>query len=211
MIDANEELEAGRKLFATECTFMLGVAHLQQLPMTTTPEIALTGRSNVGKSKLVNALTGRKSIARTSVTPGRTQQLNFFNLGNRLLIVDLPGYGYANAPKNEVDAWTQLVKQYLMGRAQLRRVCMLIDIRHGLKDSDRRIMKELDQAAVNYQIVLTKADKVTAKQIKKVTENVSKEASKHVAAHPKIVITSALKGTGISELRAALSQLSSNS
>lgn len=210
MTDAKKRFEVGRKLFSTECTFMLGVADLKQLPITDIPEIALTGRSNVGKSRLVNALTGRKAIARTSVTPGRTQQLNFFNLGNRLLIVDLPGYGYANAPKPEVAAWTQLVKQYLVGRAQLRRVCMLVDIRHGLKDNDRKIMKELDQAAVSYQIVLTKADKITPIQREKAAEKVLKEANKHVAAHPKIVTTSSVKGLGISELRADLSQLAIN-
>ena len=153
-------LEDGRKLFAGDCTFLLGAAALSQVPESGLPEIAFAGRSNVGKSSLVNALTGRKTLARISDTPGRTQQLNFFDIGQRFILADLPGYGYARAPKRDVDAWTDLVKAYLMGRPQLRRVCMLVDSRHGLKTNDLEVMKDLDEAAVSYQIIMTKADKV---------------------------------------------------
>jgi GTP-binding protein len=200
-------LEEGRKLFAGDCTFMLGAAALSQVPDSTLPEIAFAGRSNVGKSSLVNGLTGRKTLARISVTPGRTQQLNFFNIGDRLVVTDLPGYGYARAPKSEVDAWTRLVKSYLMGRQQLRRVCMLVDSRHGLKANDREVMKDLDDAAVNYQIVMTKADKVKPGPLAKIIESVAKEAATHAAAFPEIAVTSSHEGTGIAELRATLSQL----
>ena len=200
-------LEEGRKLFAGECTFVLGAAALIQVPDSNLPEIAFAGRSNVGKSSLVNGLTGRKTLARTSVTPGRTQQLNFFNIGERLMLSDLPGYGYARAPKTEVDAWTRLVKSYLIGRSQLRRVCMLVDSRHGLKTNDREVMKDLDEAAVSYQIVMTKADKVKPNELAKTIEAVSVEATKHAAAFPEIAVTSSHKGTGLAELRAALSQL----
>ncbi|MBT5242297.1 MAG: YihA family ribosome biogenesis GTP-binding protein [Rhodospirillaceae bacterium] len=205
----NEEriLEEGRKFFAGECTFILGAAALTQVPDSDLPEIAFAGRSNVGKSSLVNGLTGRKTLARTSVTPGRTQQLNFFNVGERLLLADLPGYGYARAPKTEVDAWTRLVKSYLMGRSQLRRVCMLVDSRHGLKKNDREVMKDLDEAAVSYQIVMTKADKVKPAELARTVEAVSVEAATHAAAFPEIAVTSSHKGTGLAELRAALAQL----
>jgi GTP-binding protein len=197
----------GRKLFGGDCTFILGAAQLSQVPDSDLPEIAFAGRSNVGKSSLVNALTGRKTLARTSDTPGRTQQLNFFDIGGRLLLADLPGYGYARAPKAEVDAWTRLVKAYLMGRPQLRRVCVLIDSRHGLKANDREVMKDLDDAAVNYQIVMTKADKVKPGPLAQTVEAVKKEAASHPAAYPEILVTSSAKGTGVAELRASLSQL----
>lgn len=199
--------EVGRKLFAGECTFVLGAAALTQVPDSSLPEIAFAGRSNVGKSSLVNALTGRKTLARTSVTPGRTQQLNFFDIGGRLMLADLPGYGYARAPKQEVDAWTSLVKSYLVGRPQLRRICVLVDSRHGLKATDRAVMKELDEAAVNYQIVMTKCDKVKPGPLEKTVAAVSEEAATHAAAYPFIAVTSSQKGTGLAELRAALSQL----
>lgn len=206
---ANAELaiEVGRKLFAGECTFILGAAALSQVPDSPLPEIAFAGRSNVGKSSLVNALTRRKTLARTSVTPGRTQQLNFFNIGDQLMLADLPGYGYARAPKTEVDAWTKLVKSYLVGRPQLRRVCVLVDSRHGLKATDRTVMKELDEAAVNYQIIMTKSDKVKQSALEKTIKAVADEAATHAAAYPHIAVTSAQKGTGLAELRAALSQL----
>ncbi|MDG2242296.1 MAG: ribosome biogenesis GTP-binding protein YihA/YsxC [Rhodospirillaceae bacterium] len=210
MPEANNDarmLEQGRKFFAGECTFILGAAALTQVPDSDLPEIAFAGRSNVGKSSLVNSLTGRKTLARTSVTPGRTQQLNFFNIGDRLLLADLPGYGYARAPKSEVDAWTKLVKSYLMGRPQLRRVCMLVDSRHGLKTNDREVMKDLDEAAVSYQIVMTKADKVKPAELAKTVGAVSVEAATHAAAFPEISVTSSHEGTGLAELRAALSQL----
>lgn len=153
-------LEYGRKLFAQSCEFIIGVANLEQLPPTDLPEIAFAGRSNVGKSSLVNALTGRKTLARTSNTPGRTQQINLFSLDERLMLADLPGYGFAKAPKKEVERWIDNMTGYLAGRQPLRRCCLLIDARHGLKVSDRDVMALLDKTAVSYQIILTKCDKV---------------------------------------------------
>ncbi len=200
-------LEAGRLLFAKECTFVMGVARIDDLPIDELPEIAFAGRSNVGKSSLINALTGRKTLARTSNTPGRTQQLNFFNLGGRLTIVDLPGYGYAKAPKGEVDRWNRLIRKYLKGRVGLRRLCVLIDARHGLKVSDRQVMDMLDEAAVVYQLVLTKTDKVKAADRAKRREEITAEIRKRAAANPEIMATSAVKGVGIPELRAALTEL----
>ncbi len=207
LVHDDQVRENGRKLFAGSCTFLLGAADLSQVPDSDLPEVAFAGRSNVGKSSLLNALTGRKSLARTSDTPGRTQQLNFFDIGQSLMVVDLPGYGYARAPKPAVEEWTRLVHAYLTGRPQLRRVCLLVDSRHGLKANDLAVMKELDKAAVNYQIVLTKADKVKDAACDKVVDSVNSEAAHHAAAHPDIVVTSAVKGTGIADLRAALSQL----
>jgi len=201
------ELEVGRKLFAGECTFMLGAAGLAQIPDTHLPEIAFAGRSNVGKSSLVNALTGRKSVARTSHTPGRTQQVNFFDLGQKMIIADLPGYGYAKAPKDQVAKWTRLVNAYLKGRAQLLRVLVLIDARHGIKDVDRDVMKMLDKAAVSYQVVLTKVDKVKAGPLNKLLETVHAELARHVAAHPIVRCTSSAKKVGIEDLRAELARL----
>ena len=201
------DLEAGRKLFAQQCDFVLGAMALEHVPATDIPEITFAGRSNVGKSSLVNALTGRKTLARTSDTPGRTQEINFFNLGGRLMMTDLPGYGYAQAPKGKVDAWTDVIKQYLKGRPTLRRALVLIDSRHGLKDSDESIMKLMDDSAVNYQIVLTKTDKVKPHELEKLREATAAKAAKHVAAHPEILTTSSYTGFGIPELRAALSEL----
>jgi GTP-binding protein len=207
---SEEALEAGRLLFAKECTFVMGVARIDDLPADELPEIAFAGRSNVGKSSLINALTGRKTLARTSNTPGRTQQLNFFDLGRRLTIVDLPGYGYAKAPKGEVDRWNRLIRKYLKGRVGLRRICVLIDARHGLKVSDRQVMDMLDEAAVVYQIVLTKTDKVNAADRVKRREEITAEIRKRAAANPEIMATSAVKGIGIPELRAALTELASS-
>ena len=162
-----EELEAGRYLFAQECGFVWGAARSDQLPEATMPEIAFAGRSNVGKSSLVNALTGRKTLARTSNTPGRTQQLNFFNLGNRLMIVDLPGYGYARVSKTTADAWNRTLRQFLKGRAVLQRA-FAHRFRHGLKNTDREMMDMLDQAAVSYQVVLTKIDKCKSQELESI-------------------------------------------
>jgi len=205
-----EELEAGRKLFAQTATFLLGAAGLQQIPDSALPEIAFAGRSNVGKSSLVNALTGRRTLARTSHAPGRTQQINFFDLGARLMIADLPGYGYAKAPKDQVEKWTRLVNAYLKGRQQLLRVLVLIDARHGIKDVDRTVMKMLDKAAVSYQVVLTKTDKVKGGHLDKLLETMHGELARHVAAHPVIRCTSSAKGVGIEDLRAELARLAAS-
>ncbi len=203
------DLESGRLLFAQNCDFIISAASFNQLPDTDLPEIAFAGRSNVGKSSLLNALTGRKNLARTSNTPGRTQQVNFFDLGGRMMLTDLPGYGYAKAAKSVVDQWTRLIKSYLRGRVQLRRVCLLIDSRHGLKDTDREAMVLMDEAAVAYQIVLTKCDKIKAAELEKLLVKTDKEIAKHVAAHPEILVTSSFKSLGIEEMRAALATLAS--
>jgi len=198
------EIEAGRVLFAQACTFLGAAVDESWLPDTGVCEIAFAGRSNVGKSSLVNALTGRKTLARTSNTPGRTRQLNFFDLGGRLVLTDLPGYGYARAAKTEVARWTELTERYLKGRPQLRRVLLLIDSRHGLKDVDRALMARLDVAAVSYQVVFTKADKPAGRDLAKTLETTGKELARHAAAHPHIAVTSTQAGTGIADLRAIL-------
>ena len=199
--------EAGRRLFTAPATFLLGVVTPDQLPESNLPEVTFAGRSNVGKSSLINALTKRKALARTSVTPGRTQEINFFDLDRRLMVSDLPGYGYAKAPRAKVDAWTTLIKQYLRGRPNLRRALVLIDSRRGLKDNDREIMKLMDNAAVNYQIIITKADKIKIEPMLELYKAITTEIKRHVAAHPDILITSAIEGWGITETRAALSEL----
>ena len=203
------DLESGRLLFAQNCDFLISAASFNQLPDTDLPEIAFAGRSNVGKSSLLNALTGRKNLARTSNTPGRTQQVNFFDLGGQMMLTDLPGYGYAKAAKSVVDQWTRLIKSYLRGRVQLRRVCLLIDSRHGLKDTDREAMALMDEVAVAYQIVLTKCDKIKAAELEKLLVKTDKEIAKHVAAHPEILVTSSFKSLGIEEMRATLATLAS--
>lgn len=202
--DDPEMVEAGRRLFAQNCTFVAGVVSSDGVPPSGQTEIAFAGRSNVGKSSLVNALTGRTTLARVSNTPGRTQQLNFFDLGGRLGLVDLPGYGYAEAPQSAKKVWTKLTLDYLKGRANLRRVLLLIDARHGIKAVDREIMKTLDESAVSYQGVLTKADKVPAAMLAAVIAAVEGELKRHVAAHPRLMVTSSREGSGIPELRAEL-------
>ncbi|MEO3427530.1 ribosome biogenesis GTP-binding protein YihA/YsxC [Pelagibius sp. CAU 1746] len=200
-------LETGRLLFAGECTFLISAADENDLPPLGAAEVAFAGRSNVGKSSLLNALTGRKNLARASNTPGRTRLLNFFSLGGRLILVDLPGYGYARASKTDIARWTQLTRGYLRGRPQLRRVCLLVDARHGLKSSDLQVMEELDNDAVSYQIVLTKADKVKPGPLKRLIEETQESVARHPAAHPLCLPTSAETGAGLPELRAALAAL----
>lgn len=207
MPDETPDIESGRLLFAGECDFLLSVARLEQLPPADLPETAFIGRSNVGKSSLINALTGRKALAKTSNTPGRTQQLNFFDLGHRLMLVDLPGYGFAKAPKHTVDAWTRLIRAYLKGRPNLMRVNLLIDSRHGIKQSDEDFMTMLDQAAVVYQVVLTKTDKLKSGQLEKLKKDTAAKLTPHVAAYPMQFATSSEKGDGLAELRAELAML----
>lgn len=208
-LDSEQAVEFGRWLFAQPCTFVIGAVKMDDLPTSDLTEIAFAGRSNVGKSSLINALTNHKDLARTSNTPGRTQQVNFFELGGRMMIADLPGYGYARAPRDMVRQWTDLVGDYLQGRPQLRRACLLIDSRHGVKDSDREVMTMLDSSAVSYQVVLTKCDKVQPGELEKRINSVREELASHVAAHPDLIATSSAKKTGIETLRAALAALAS--
>ncbi len=201
-----QEIEAARILFAGDCEFMLGVAALKQLPEPDCSEVAFAGRSNVGKSTLVNALTGRKTLARTSNTPGRTQQLNYFNLGDQIYLVDMPGYGYAKVSKEQIAQWTALIFSYLRGRPSLRCVFILIDARHGLKDSDLELMKMLDETAVSYRIILTKSDKVKTQQLEKTVNSITEKLKKHPAAYPEVTCTSSHKDKGIAELRAIIAR-----
>lgn len=191
----------GHKLFSGPCDFMLGVAGLNQLPDADVPEVAFAGRSNVGKSSLLNALTNRKTLAKTSATPGRTQQLNYFNLGGQVYIVDMPGYGYAKVSRTEREAWQSLIRQYLRGRPTLRCCFVLVDSRHGLKESDTEIMALMDEAAVSYRIVLTKSDKVKTQERDKVIAAIKSTLKKHPAAYPEVMITSSIKGYGLDELK----------
>lgn len=202
------ELESARKLFSGTCDFMLGVAALKQLPESALPEIAFAGRSNVGKSSLLNALTNRKTLAKTSNTPGRTQQLNYFNLGKKLYIVDMPGYGYAKVSKEKRNEWTRLVFDYLRGRPTLRCVFILIDSRHGLKDSDVMLMEMLDEAAVTYRIILTKTDKTKVAELEKIEIKTLETIKKHAAAFPQVHATSSIKGTGMPEFKAIIKSYS---
>jgi len=205
--DVDQDLaERARKLFAGPIEFLKSAPEMQFLPDPDVPEVAFAGRSNVGKSSLLNALTNRKSLARTSNTPGRTQELNFFDVGTplQLRLVDMPGYGFAEAPKDLVRRWRYLVNDYLRGRQVLKRALVLIDSRHGLKDVDREVMRMLDDAAVSYHIVLTKGDKVKPSALGTLYEVTLTEAAKHPAAHPAIFTTSSETGTGIAELRTAI-------
>jgi GTP-binding protein len=203
------DISRGKALFKEPCTFVKGVVSIDSLPKDGRPEVAFAGRSNVGKSSLINAVTGRTSLARVSVTPGRTRELNFFTLGKdrTFYLVDMPGYGYARASKAAVKGWTRLIGDYLKGRRELKRVFLLIDARHGIKPNDKETMKLLDEAAVSYQVVLTKADKPKASELADIQAKVASELAKHPAAYPQILTTSARLGGGIEELRAAVARL----
>ena len=207
MLYADIEIEKARKIFSGECKFVAAALETNAIPPEEGNEVAFAGRSNVGKSSLVNALTNRKTLARTSQTPGRTRQLIFFDLvykANRLRLVDLPGYGYAKAPKKDIQSWTSLTLKYLKGRPTLRTVCLLIDSRRGIGDVDKTIMKELDMSAVSWVLVLTKIDKLSDEEIIKVKDNSTNIISKHTAAFPEIMATSSFKNNGISLLRTYL-------
>jgi GTP-binding protein len=204
----DDQIEAGRKLFAGNVVFVKGVVDLGGLPEGDRTEIAFAGRSNVGKSSLINALTGRKNLARASNTPGRTQEINFFDLADgRYYLVDLPGYGFAEAPKKAVAIWSRLTMNYLRGRARLKRVFLLIDARRGIGEVDLGIMKQLDAAAVGYQIVLTKADKIKQSEVAGTVAKTLAALKKHPAAHPRVIATSSEKGDGLPELRAEILSL----
>lgn len=205
-----EEIEEGFCLFKNKTIFVLGVVKLEQLPVTDIPEIAFAGRSNVGKSSIINAITRQKGLAKTSNTPGRTQQLNFFNTNNQLHLVDLPGYGYAQAPETQVKQWQKVIFSYLQGRVNLKRVFLLIDSRHGIKKVDKDIMDMLDKAAVTYQIVLTKIDKISETRINEIVKATKDEIAKHAAAYVRILITSSEKNIGIDDLRAEIALLANN-
>ncbi|HLG47163.1 MAG TPA: ribosome biogenesis GTP-binding protein YihA/YsxC [Reyranella sp.] len=199
-----ETLEAARRLFVGPCAFVAGAASFDSLIPSSLPEVAFAGRSNVGKSSLVNALTGRRTLARTSSSPGHTRQINFFDLGQRLFLVDLPGYGFAQVSKSMKETWQDLASAYLRGRPTLKRVCLLIDSRHGVKDTDRETMKNLDAAAVSYQLLLTKTDHLKPAQIPKAIAAAEAVARKHGAAHPQVLPTSSETGFGIPQLRAEI-------
>ena len=202
-----DEIEAARKLFAGPCDFVWGSTSAENLPPQQLNEIAFVGRSNAGKSSLVNALTGRKSLARVSQTPGATRQINFFNLAGRLMLVDLPGYGFAKRSRAEAESWQEMIFSYLRGRSRLRRVALLIDARRGVLDADRQVMELLDRAAVSYALVLTKADELKMGEHGAVLEAAAAEAARHTAALAQVLLTSALTGKAIPELRAHLASL----
>ena len=203
-LDPTLLLSGANHLFAQECQFVAGAATQDRLPDLFLPEIAFVGKSNVGKSSLINALTNRKTLARVSHTPGRTQQINFFSLGNKLLLVDLPGYGYAKISKSTIASWSELINDYLKGRKNLRRVCLLIDSRRGIKPHDKEIMKLLDSIAVCYQLILTKSDSCTMAEKKQLLDDVNLSRSNHPAMHPEVIMTSSRDHSGVEELRTAL-------
>jgi len=204
---SKNSIEKGRLLFARDVTFMLSAVSLDTLPSARLPEICFAGRSNVGKSSLINALTNRKGLARASNTPGRTRELNYFNIDERLFVVDLPGYGYAKASKSDIARWTKLTREFLFGRASLRRVFLLIDSRHGTKENDIELMNMLDETAVTYQIVLTKIDKIKKNEIDKVQAKTTALIAKRPAAYPKIIHTSSEKKSGLDELRSTIASI----
>jgi GTP-binding protein len=210
MNDLEEDTAAlarqAEQLFRLPCVFVKGVVNVAGLPDEPIPEVAFAGRSNVGKSSLLNAMISQGQLARTSNTPGRTRELNYFRLGDAMHIVDMPGYGYARAPKALVDSWQRLVRDYLRGRTQLARVFLLIDSRHGVKENDLETMKLMDQSAVSYQLVLTKTDKLKASELKAVTEATLAVIAKHPAAYPQLLVTSAEKKSGMDELRQAVAR-----
>jgi len=197
-------LASGKALFRRPIEFVKGVVNVDGLPTDGRPEIAFAGRSNVGKSSLINALCGRKALARTSNTPGRTREINYFSIEAQAYLVDMPGYGYAKVPKELVAGWTKLIETYLRGRISLKRTFLLIDARHGVKKNDREIMKQLDQAAVLYQVVLTKADKIKTNQLETCLLETKDLIKKHPACYPLVLCTSSQKNTGIAELKAAV-------
>ncbi len=207
MSDHAPNLAAGESLFRKPCDFLMGVVAPEALPQPRVLEVAFAGRSNVGKSSLLNALVGRRALARTSNTPGRTREVNFFTLGDEVYLVDLPGYGYAKASKTAVAGWNQLIEDYLKGRATLRRVFLLIDARHGLKATDTDILALMDTSAVSYQAVLTKIDKVSAEALATVAAQTAEALAKHPAAYPQVLATSARKSLGLPELKAAIATL----
>ena len=206
-IFSRADIEAGRKLFAGDWQFAAAAGSAQALPPMRGIEVAIAGRSNVGKSSLVNALTGRHALARISHTPGRTQEVIFFTGPSRLTLVDMPGYGYAAAAKAKIKAWTALIHAFLLGRANLARVYLLVDARHGLKPVDAEVLETLDKAAVNYQVVLTKADAAKHAELAALVAATKTALAKHPAAHPEVLVTSARSGAGIPELRAAIARL----
>jgi GTP-binding protein len=204
MNELSDELKKAKWLFAQECNFIAGASKLETIPDFNYPEVAFIGRSNVGKSSLINSLTNRSTLARVSHTPGRTKQLNFFLLANQLILVDLPGYGYAKASKGEIKGWNALINHYLKARPVLKRACLLIDARHGIKDSDEKIMDMLDEVAVNYQIILTKTDKCTRNEVAEKVTSLESLMSKHPAMHPSILLTSSRYLSGIDDLKIEL-------
>jgi GTP-binding protein len=207
MTGKKADAEWARRLFAGPCDFIWGASSVDNLPPAKLPEIAFVGRSNAGKSSLINALTGRKTLARVSHTPGRTRQINFFDLGGKIVLADLPGYGYAKASKSLADEWQNLIFAYLRGRAPLRRVALLLDARRGAMDIDRQAMKLLDSAAVSYALVLTKIDQLSKAERNKAESDAAEEAKRHTAAYPEIFATSAQKNLGLDALKSHLAAL----